>query len=129
MPRNPIANVLVLAALALPALLMPAHSRDMVRHGAVLGEAPITVNVSFNIQMPLDSLDEAAIVEAQKNGRALIYRLARNECQTLLEEIAETCRLTNLNASTQIPQPRRMNPLYINLSGNAQFAISLKAEE
>lgn len=129
MPRHPIANALLLAALALPVLLMPAHSRDMMRQGAVLGEAPIRVNVSFNIQMPLDSLDEAAIVEAQKNGRALIYRLARNECETLLAEIAETCRLTNLNASTQIPQPHRMNPLYINLSGNAQFAISLKAEE
>lgn len=129
MPRHPIANVLMLAALALPALPMAAHARDMIRSGGVLGEAPISVNVSFNIQMPLDSLDEAAIIEAQKNGRALIYRLARNECETLLQEIAETCRLTNLNASTQIPQPHRMNPLYINLSGNAQFAISLKAEQ
>lgn len=129
MPRHPIANALLLAALALPVLFIPAYGRDMMRQGAVLGEAPINVNVSFNIQMPLDSLDEAAIVEAQKNGRALIYRLARNECETLLAEIAETCRLTNLNASTQIPQPHRMNPLYINLSGNAQFAISLKPEE
>ena len=111
-------------------LLAPTASpaRDIAQRNALIGAAPVNVNVSFNIQMPLDSLDEAAIVEAQMHGRALIYRLARNECQVLLEEIADTCRLTGLNASTQIPQARHQNPLYINLSGNAQFMISLKAD-
>jgi len=111
-------------------LLAPTASpaRDIVQRSALIGAQPVNVNVSFNIQMPMDNLDEAAIVQAQKQGRALIYRLARNECEVLLEEIAETCRLTGLNASTQIPQAHHMNPLYINLSGNAQFAISLKTE-
>jgi hypothetical protein len=111
-------------------LLAPTVSpaRDIVQRSALIGAQPVNVNVSFNIQMPMDNLDEAAIVKAQKQGRALIYRLARNECEVLLEEIAETCRLTGLSASTQIPQVHHMNPLYINLSGNAQFAISLKAE-
>jgi hypothetical protein len=112
------------------AMLIPATApaRDLARHNALIGPQPVNVNVNFNIQMPLDSLDETAIVEAQMHGRALIYRLARNECQVLLEELADTCRLTGMSASTQIPQARHQNPLYINLSGNAQFAISLKAD-
>jgi len=89
---------------------------------------PVRVNVNFNIQMPLASLDEAAIVAAQKQGRALIYRLAKDECQVLLDEIASNCQLTGLNAATNIPQSHGGNPLYINLSGSAQFAISLKNE-
>ena len=123
-----IMKIAALSVLGLSTVLAPAMARDMMRPGGILGESQVNVNVSFNFQMPLESLDEAAVVEAQKAGRALIYRLARNECETLLEVIADTCRLTGLNASTQIPQPNRMNPLYINLSGNAQFAISLKAD-
>lgn len=128
MTRSRIMTVAALSTLCLSAIDAPAMGRDMMRPGAILGESQINVNVSFNFQMPLESLDEAAIVAAQKAGRALIYRLARNECEVLLEEIADTCRLTGLNASTQIPQPHMMNPLYINLSGNAQFSISPKAE-
>lgn len=124
-----ILRVAALTVLGLSAVQAPAMGRDMMRPGAIFGESQVNVNVNFNFQMPLESLEEADIVEAQKAGRALIYRLARNECEALLEVIAETCRLTGLNASTQIPQPHRMNPLYINLSGNAQFAISLKAEQ
>ena len=116
-------------AVLIAASLAPAASpaRDLAPRNALSGVPPVNVNVSFNIQMPMDSLDETSIVDAQMRGRALIYRLARNECKVLLEEIAETCRLTGLSASTQIPQPHNMNPLYINLSGNAQFAVSLKA--
>ena len=117
-------------AVLIAASLAPAASpaRDLAQRNALSGVQPVNVNVSFNIQMPMDSLDETSIVEAQMRGRALIYRLARDECKVLLEEIAETCRLTGLSASTQIPQAHQMNPLYVNLGGNAQFAISLKAD-
>lgn len=128
MTGKPRSRAFAMAALGiLVAAPHMAAARDIMA-APLLGAQPVNVNVSFNIQMPLDSLEEAVIIEAQKQGRALIYRLARNECEVLLKEIADSCRLINLNASTRIPQPRHQNPLFIDLSGNAQFAISLKPE-
>ena len=76
-------------AVLIAASLAPAASpaRDLAQRNALSGVQPVNVNVSFNIQMPMDSLDETSIVEAQMRGRALIYRLARDECKVLLEEI------------------------------------------
>ncbi len=64
----------------------------------------------------------------QKMGRKMIYRMAREECETLRSTIARTCSLTNLNVSSQVRQQHnRPNSLHIN--GSAQFAITLKSEE
>jgi hypothetical protein len=130
MKTHPISTTITATGLfaAFLACASTGTARSFIQPGTFNGDQPVNVSVNFNIQLPLQSLEESRIVAAQMQGRALIYRLARNECEVLLEEIAGTCRLTGLNASTQIPQVHNTNPLYINLSGNAQFAISLKRE-
>ncbi len=88
----------------------------------------VNVSISFNSQSPLTETSEKAIAAIQKMGRKLIYKMAREECETLQSTIAETCTLTNLNVSSQLRQQHnRPNSLYIN--GSAQFSITLKPED
>ena len=88
----------------------------------------VNVSVSFNTQMPLPDMSENKLAAAQKSGRMLMYRLAGEECAVLKEVVAETCRLTNLNVSTQIRQRHNNNPPTININGSARFSITLKKE-
>ncbi len=88
----------------------------------------VHVNVSFNSQIPLADTSDGAIANTQRTGRRFIYRMAVKECTVLKETIAETCRLTNLNVSTNVQNQSGNNPVMLNLSGNAQFAISLKSD-
>ena len=88
----------------------------------------VNVSVSFNSQTPLTETNDKAIAAIQKMGRKLIYKMAREECATLRNTIAETCQLTNLNVSSQLRhQHNQPNSLYIN--GSAQFSITLKPQE
>lgn len=89
----------------------------------------VKVNVSFNTQFPLVELDDQSIAAAQKTGRKLVYRAARAECTVLKSIIAKTCRLTNLNVSTQIRRHNNRNPTMLNINGSAQFSIELKKSE
>ncbi len=88
----------------------------------------VNVSINFNSQSPLTETSEKAISMLQKMGRKMIYRMAREECETLRSTIAKTCSLTSLNVSSQVRQQHnRPNSLHIN--GSAQFAITLKPEE
>ena len=101
------------AAPAEASILAPPH-----------GTQPVNVSVGFNTQVPLPDLSADALAAAQKAGREYIYGLGRDECALLMEIIAKTCRLTNLNINTQIQQHNTPPQLYIN--GNATFTIGLK---
>lgn len=105
----------------------PAASSKIARH--LPGQNPVNVNVSVNMQIPLADGDTETIAAAQVDGRKILYRLATTECPILLDTIAEHCRLTNLNVSTQIRHQNGANPIRLHVSGNAQFAITLKPEE
>ena len=88
----------------------------------------VNVSFSFNSQSPLTETSEKAIAAIQKMGRKMIYKMAREECETLRSTIAKTCSLTSLNVSSQLRQQhKRPNSLHIN--GSAQFSITLKPEE
>ena len=87
----------------------------------------VNVSVSFNTQLPLPDLSEAAIADAQKNGRLSLYRLARDECAVMKTVIAEACQLANINVSTQIQNYNNGQPIMLYVNGNANFTISLKA--
>lgn len=88
----------------------------------------VNVSISFNSQTPLTETSDKAVAAIQKMGRKLIYKMAREECETLRTTIARTCSLTSLNVSSQLRQQHNQpNSLYIN--GSAQFAITLKAED
>ncbi len=92
------------------------------------GGQPVNVSVGFNTQVPLPDLSEETLAAAQQAGRAYLYRLGRDECALLKEIIAKTCRLTNLNISTQIQQHNNPGLPLLYINGNANFTISLKDE-
>ncbi len=115
------------AIIALSATMMAPASASM-RSSLLQGSEIVNVNVNFNSQVPLADTGDDAIANTQRKGRRFIYRMAVRECAVLKETIAETCRLTNLNVSTNVQlQPNRSPPM-LNLNGNAQFAISLKSD-
>lgn len=88
----------------------------------------VNVSINFNSQSPLTETSEKAIAAIQKMGRKLIYKMAREECETLRTTIAKTCSLTSLNVTSQVRQNNNQpTSLYIN--GSARFAITLKPDE
>ena len=122
-PTSPALAVLVAATLSLITVL-PASATSLVMplHGAQV----VTVNVSFSTQVPLADFSEETLAASQKSGRSFIYRLARDECAVLKTIIAETCRLTSLNVSTQIQHHNNQNPVMLYINGNANFSVGLK---
>ncbi|MGI9412777.1 MAG: hypothetical protein ACR2PM_03870 [Hyphomicrobiales bacterium] len=73
--------------------------------------------------------DAEALAGLQTAGRKRLYGMAARECAFLLDTIAGSCRLTGVNVSTQIQHQSGGNPPMLHLSGNAQFAITLKASD
>ncbi len=88
----------------------------------------VNVSVNFSTQVPLPDLSEEAVSESQKNGRISLYKLARDECDVMKSVIAEACRLTNMNISTQIQNHHNQNPIMLYVNGSANFTISLKED-
>ena len=68
----------------------------------VPGSDVINVNVSINLEVPVSDRSLQTISREQREGRKILYRLATSECKVLTATIAKTCRLTNLNVSTQL---------------------------
>ena len=130
--RSQMVPVLAGAAIvALSATMMPPMTTTAsasMRSSLLQGPEIVNVNVSFNSQVPLADTSDDSIANIQRTSRRFIYRMAVKECAVLKETIAETCRLTNLNVSTNMQHPSGNNPVMLNLSGNAQFAISLKSD-
>ncbi len=122
-PTSPARAILAATTLSLITVLpASATSLAMPLHGAQV----VTVNVSFSTQVPLADLSDETLAASQKSGRSFIYRLARDECAVLKSIIAETCRLTSLNVSTQIQRYNQRNPVMLNINGNANFSVGLK---
>ena len=86
----------------------------------------VNVSVNFSTQIPLADLDGESLASSQETGRKFIYQLARDECVILKEVIADTCRLTNLNISTQIQNYNNGQPIMLYINGNANFAVRMK---
>ena len=125
-PTSPALAILAATTYALITVLpASATSLAMPLHGAQV----VTVNISFSTQIPLADLSEETLAASQKSGRSFIYRLARGECAVLKSIIAETCRLTSLNVSTQIQRHNNQNPVMLYINGNANFAIGRKTDE
>ncbi len=116
----------LLAGLAFAPGAAPAKASIMaLPHGT----QSVNVSVGFNTQVPLADLSDEALAAAQRAGREYVYRLGRDECALLMEIIAKTCRLTNLNINTQIQQHNNPGAPLLYINGNATFTISLKDEE
>lgn len=114
----------LLLGLALLLASSPAQASEIMapRHH---GKA-VTVNVSFNAQLPLLDDSKAAIGAAQADLRRSFYRMARQECTVLLEEIAASCSLNNLNVNSHIQNYNNQAPLMLNANSNASYIITLK---
>ena len=88
----------------------------------------VNVSVNFNTQAPLPDLSEETLAASQKSGRLSLYGLARDECAVMKAVIAEACRLTSINISTQIQNYNNGQPVMLYINGSANFTISLKDE-
>jgi hypothetical protein len=117
-----LAVLLALAPLALALPSAPAAAQS----SAFPPTRVVNVSVNFNTQLPLPDLSEEALAQTQKNGRLSLYRLARDECEVMRSVIAESCRLTNLNLSTQIQNHNNGQPLMLYVNASANFTIALK---
>ena len=117
-------KTILIAATAL-ALSSGAASSSKIAHN-IPGQDFVNVNVSLNMEIPMTDDSVEAMSAAQVDGRKILYRLATSECPVLLDTIADSCRLTNLNVSTQIRRQNRTVPVSLYVNGSAQFAITLK---
>ena len=97
-----------------------------IRSSPLPGSEFVNVNVAFTMELPLPDESEKALTTIQTNGRRLIYEFAKNECTVMKAVIANACRLTNLQISTQIRRQQGHLPVIVYLNGNARFAITLK---
>ena len=123
-----LAGAAIIASSATMMPTMTSTASASMRSSLMQGPEIVHVNVSFNSQVPLADTSDEAIARTQKTSRRFIYRMAVKECAGLKETIAETCRLTNLNVSTNVQHQSGNNPVMLNLNGNAQFAISLESD-
>ena len=113
------------AALALALTAAPAFAESNTM--ALSATGPVSVNVSYNLQLPAgpgpDTTELLSSVE--RNARKSMYTLAAKECEDLLATIASSCQITAINVSTQINRyPGQMPTLYI--SSNVSMQIALK---
>jgi len=120
------AAIIALSATMTPTMTSTASAS--MRSSLMQGSEVVNVNISFNSQVPLADTSDEAIARTQRTSRRFIYKMAIKECAELKETIAETCRLTNLNVSTNVQRRSGNNPVTLNLNGNAQFSISLKSD-
>src|SRR5262245_44831588 len=65
------------------------------------GEA-ISVNTSFNLQMPAAGSTDTAVTDQERSLKRSLYERAARECDDLKASIALTCQITGINVSTQI---------------------------
>ena len=93
------------------------------------GSKFVKVNVTFTMELPLPDESQKALTTMQTKGRRQIYKFAKGECTVLKEVIADACRLTNLQVSTQVRRQQGHLPVIVYLNGNAGFAITLKNED
>ncbi len=105
-------------------LSSPVEARKM----ALPQEEIVNVNVNFNSQSPISDLSEEAITKVRNEASRVLYEMAKKECALMLEVIAETCKLTNLNVSTQVQNYNNQAPMQIYINSSANFAITLKRE-
>lgn len=122
---RPAAILLSTLMLIGPAMASPVEARKM----AFPQEEVVNVSVSFNSQTPISDLTEETITRVRNEASRVLYEMAKKECALMLEVIAQTCKLTNLNVSTQIQNYNNQAPLQIYINSNANFAITLKGEE
>ena len=118
----------IAACAALAALFLAQLPAAAAAQTAFPPAQVVNVSVNLSTQVPLPDLSEAAIIDSQKSGRLSLYRLAKDECEVMKTVIAEACRLTNMNISTQIQNYNNQNPVMLYVNGNANFTISLKDE-
>lgn len=120
----PLCALMTVAGLLVAAWVSAAQASEIRPPGH--HSRAVNVNVSFNAQVPVADLSEAALTEAQAELRRSFYRMARKECTHLLAEIAETCSLIHLNVNTSIQNYNNQQPPMMNANSNAGYAITLK---
>jgi len=110
---------LAVALIGVPAL---AESNTM----ALPAVGPVSVNVSYNLQLPAGPGPDTAelLSSAERDARKSMYTLAAQECGDLLATIASSCQITAINISTQINRyPGQVPTICINSNVSMQIAL------
>lgn len=97
---------------------MPPPMRD--------AEQTVRIRVRFNILVPLGTGGTESTARAEAQGRAAVYRMAEGECAVLQSTIAATCRMSGIRIRSRARGQRRAPSAFLNVYGNARYAITLK---
>jgi hypothetical protein len=90
------------------------------------GERNVHIRVRFHMLVPLGTGGGDAAARAEAKGRAAIYRMAEEECAVLKSTIAATCQMTGIRIRSTARARHREPSSFLNVTGNARFAITLK---
>ena len=89
-------------------------------------ERSVHIRVRFNILVPLGQGGGETMARAEAKGRAAIYRMAEEECAVLQSTIAATCRMAGIRIRTRARGRHRVPSKFLNVTGKARYAITLK---
>ncbi len=113
----------VLGALSLSASAW-AQSTDFYQRDGI--GAPLRVQVQISVQrMPAtgQNVDEQA--KLMEDARRMIYESVKSVCALLSSAFNADCRLTNINAGSNMMDRGNMGPA-INANGNASYELTLR---
>ena len=128
--------VLLLSMFASPALAQSSVSELKARVAETFSGATsaggttavrtirVQSNVNYFVQGPSGSNEEA--IAAQAKARQQFYVQASKECDVLLQTIASTCRLDQVNVNIQNQRYHPQQAEGFTLSGSMSFTIAPK---
>lgn len=127
---------LLLSALASPALAqspvsgLKAHLAETFQGATPSGSAAVArnirvqSNVNYFVQGTSGSTEDA--LAAQTRARQQFYVQAGKECDVLLQTIAATCRLEQINVNINNQRFNQHQPDGFTLNGSMSFSITPK---
>lgn len=91
------------------------------------GMVRVSSNISYFVPGPTD--DGEAAQKLRDRARRQVYETAARECNVLLETMAATCRLENVNSNLNVTSRQYNNPNQIEgftINGTMSYQITLK---
>jgi hypothetical protein len=91
------------------------------------GMVRVSSNISYFVPGPTD--DGEAAQKLRDRARRQIYETAARECNVLLETMAATCRMENVNSNLNVTSRQYNNPNQIEgftINGTMSYQITLK---
>src|SRR5208282_4202557 len=88
--------------------------------------APLRVQVQISVQrIPAAGQNADEQAKSMEDARRMIYESVKSECALLSSTFNADCRMTNINAGTNMMDRGNMGPV-INANGNASYELTLR---